>query len=111
MKRLIALAAAASLAGCSLVLVHPAAPDPDPPYWPRCTEHYFWSVADGATAALGVLGFILTSQSNNDLKAYGEIFEAGLAVGFGTSAVIGAGRTGRCRTVRAAYEKAALEGR
>lgn len=111
MTRLVALATAVALAGCSIALTRPGPSEPEPLTWPRCTEHHFWTIADGATAGLAAMGVGTLTQSDDEWAPLGEIFIGAIAVGAATSALIGLGRVQNCRRARAAYEKAALEGR
>lgn len=112
MTRAIAIA----LSGCSFALVRapgwtPTREEPEPRTWPRCTEHYFWALADGAITALAMSGFVYFLDSDSEAREVGLIVEGGLAFGFGISALSGLGKTGRCREARRLYEKAADEGR
>lgn len=109
---LVTAIALATSSGCSFALVKaPATAEPEPTTWPKCTEHYFWQVVDGAVAALALSGAVYFAQSDDQFATVGLAFEGGLAVGFGISAITGLGKTKRCRTARQAYERAAEQGR
>lgn len=100
------------LSGCSFALVKaPATSEPEPATWPRCTEHYFWQVVDGAVALLALYGVGYFVAQDDEWSSVGAIAQGGLAAGFGASAVLGLGKTSRCRSARRAYERAAEQGR
>lgn len=100
------------LSGCGVTLTRKAPPaEPPPATWPRCTEHYFWQIVDGAVAVMGASGAIYFAQSSDDYKALGIMVEGGIALGFGISALASLARPAECRAARAAYENAAAQGR
>lgn len=112
MKRIVALVVAMSLSGCSFAMVKaPTTTEPEPTTWPVCTDHYFWALVDGSITALAATGVAFFLNKDDEWAPIVAGFEGALALGFGISAVTGLGKTSRCRTARAAYEKAAAEGR
>jgi hypothetical protein len=112
--RIVALITMLCVSGCSFVLVKaPRSAEPEPTTWPKCTEHHFWAIADGAMAVVALIGMVTISREESDdgLRTIGMVIEGGVGAAFGISALTGIGKSSRCRQARDAYEKAALEGR
>jgi hypothetical protein len=107
----VALSLSLLLGGCSFVLVKKPPVEQEPMTWPRCTEHYFWQIVDGTMAVLALTAAVSFADSNDELAEVGTVVEGGIAAGFGLSALLGLPKTSQCREARAAYEKAAEEGR
>lgn len=112
MTRALALTLAIATSGCSFAFVKkPPTTEVEPVRWPRCTDHRFWSLADAAITAVALGGLIYFSKQDDSTAALGAVVEGGIALGFGISAISGLGKVQRCKDQRAAYEKAADEGR
>lgn len=114
MKRAIAVAVllAMSSSGCSFVLVRgPQTDEPEPTTWPRCTETRILPLGDALYGGLATVGAIVLFQSDDDWAPLGGAFLLPIGLAVLGSAYYGYTRATRCQHARAAYEKAADEGR
>jgi hypothetical protein len=95
--RVMALATAIALSGCSFVFVR-GPKDMSyrgvPP--PSCTHSFAVPIVDAAITALALGGVIYFASSDDKNKELGMLVEGGIAAGFGTSALLGRGKVKRC---------------
>jgi len=94
MLRTVALVA---LCGCSLVLVEGPPPPPPPPAQVSCTTSAVVPILDTVVSAAALGTAIYFAASNSGHAELGGSIGAGIAIGFGISAVTGWRRTSRCR--------------
>ncbi|HEY4180454.1 MAG TPA: hypothetical protein VGM90_26605 [Kofleriaceae bacterium] len=114
MTRALALATILAIAssGCSFVLVHgPQTDEPEPLHWPSCTETRVLPLGDAIYGGLATAGAIVLLQSKDEWAPLGAAFLLPIGLTVLGSAYYGYTRTTRCQDARAAYEKAAEEGR
>ena len=98
--RVVALATALAVSGCSFVLVRgapPPRPRGDPPV---CTDTYVVPIIDAAITTIALAGVVYFATSDNDMKEVGMLVEGGLALGFGISALTGYRRVIHCRRAK-----------